>query len=196
MAEARCGRDRGFTLVEMIVVVVLMGLTTSAVAFAALAMLRTTPQSGDRVDRAAAQTSLLRWLNRDVTSVPPVAFTVVVGGVQPGAAVCPAAPGDILLGMGAPGFGAVDAFGVDYRLVDDAGVGRLVRIECSGTDLSGLTIDATVTLSGTYEPPPAPGAATFAGGYVTVELDMAPPESPGPSVTRTVKVTLAPRGVG
>ena len=74
-------RDRGFTLVEMIVVVVLMGLVTAAISFAALAMLRTAPQAGEHTNHANVQSSLLSWLSRDLASAPAHNYTAAAGGM-------------------------------------------------------------------------------------------------------------------
>ena len=125
MIDRQHPATRGFTLVEMIVVVVLMGLVTAAISFAALTILRIAPRAGDRTDHANAQSSLLSWLSRDLAGVPAHDYTTT-GGVAIATAVCPSGPGSPLLGLGSAidtGSG-VEAAGVDYRLVTP---GRMPR---------------------------------------------------------------------
>ena len=63
-------RDAGFTLVELVVAISLVGLVTTVLAAAIVVSLRTTPDTENRLDDARATRALATWLSHDTTSAP------------------------------------------------------------------------------------------------------------------------------
>lgn len=63
-------RDQGFTLVELIMVMLLMGIVTAAIGAAAIVVLRAAPSTQFRIEDARATRSLQTWLSYDVGSAP------------------------------------------------------------------------------------------------------------------------------
>lgn len=64
-------KDSGFTLLELLVVIVLMGTVTSVLSTALVVALRVNPQTDARLDDARATRALATWLANDTMSAPP-----------------------------------------------------------------------------------------------------------------------------
>lgn len=73
----RCRRpgDRGFTLVELLVSITLIGVIATVVASTIVVTIRTNPISEERTDVARTLQGLVTWLPQDVDSTPPTGFT-------------------------------------------------------------------------------------------------------------------------
>jgi len=69
-ASATARRDGGFTLIELVVAVSLVGLLTTVLAGAIVVSLRTTPDTENRFDDARSTRALATWLSHDTTSAP------------------------------------------------------------------------------------------------------------------------------
>jgi prepilin-type N-terminal cleavage/methylation domain-containing protein len=111
-------RDQGFTLVELIVVTVLLGLVTSALAFAATVMMRTGPLAEERIDDARGTSSLASWLSRDLASTPGQTWQAATGGVDINTTKCVATgAGEHLVSVG--WVIGTNHRAVDYYLLDD-----------------------------------------------------------------------------
>jgi len=67
-------RDRGFTLVELLIVVVVMGTLMAVLTTAVIVALRTTPDTETRVDDARGVQGLVTWLPQDVDAAAPDGF--------------------------------------------------------------------------------------------------------------------------
>jgi prepilin-type N-terminal cleavage/methylation domain-containing protein len=63
--------DRGFTLVETVIVVALMGIVMSVLAATFVVVVRTNPANEARDDGARGLLGLSTWLPEDVSSTPP-----------------------------------------------------------------------------------------------------------------------------
>jgi prepilin-type N-terminal cleavage/methylation domain-containing protein len=55
-------RDRGFTLIEMLIVLTVMGTLTAVISSVIIVALRSTPSAEARVDDARGVQSLVTWL--------------------------------------------------------------------------------------------------------------------------------------
>ena len=88
-------RDRGFTLTEVLIVVVLMGVLMSAVAAVFSVIVRTAPTTENRVDDSVALLGLTTRLPPDVNSTPGVDIALAAAhwNTQPSGSGC--ASGDV-----------------------------------------------------------------------------------------------------
>lgn len=74
LPESGTGRDRGFTLIEMLVVVSTMALLTAVLSAVVTVVLRTAPSSELRADDARTLQGLVTWIPEDVDAAPPSGF--------------------------------------------------------------------------------------------------------------------------
>lgn len=77
--------DRGFTLIEVILVTVLIGVVVAVVAASLVIILRTTPGAQVRADDSRTYQGLVTWLPRDVASTPDDGSGIVT---YPGSLTC------------------------------------------------------------------------------------------------------------
>mgnify|MGYP000246919284 CR=1 FL=1 len=77
-------RDDGFTLIEVIIVLVILGIVMSSLSLAFSVALRTNPDNESRVDDARSTRSLATWLSYDVSSTPPFVGETAQGGIVTG----------------------------------------------------------------------------------------------------------------
>lgn len=152
MTAERSTRDDGFTLVEVIIVVAMLGLVMSALAAAFVVVLRVSPASEARADDARALLGLTNWIAQDVASAEEDGF--VFG---PHASSCtsgvPAATGLLELRWSED---TTDFF-VGYRYVAEGpGTGAIVRFSCKdGGAASALRVSPTLRdqPAATFAPP-------------------------------------------
>jgi prepilin-type N-terminal cleavage/methylation domain-containing protein len=135
MAERR--RDRGFTLPEVLIVVVLIGVLAGAIAAVFSIIVRTTPSTEARVDDARSLLGVTTWFPPDVNSTPqaPAPGTPYwdtdsmaasgCTGVDPGTSI-------VRLQWSEQTGGSPTTFVANYRLAADGdGGSTLYRIACS-----------------------------------------------------------------
>src|SRR6187401_3599876 len=73
MTDHPCPRlraDRGFTLPELLICIVIIGALSAAIASAFTVIVRTTPTAEARADDARSLLGLSTWLPSDVSSTP------------------------------------------------------------------------------------------------------------------------------
>lgn len=133
----QCSRsDRGFTLIEVLVVISILGTIMSALAFAFVAIVKTTPGTETRIDDARSTRGLATWLSHDTTSAPPYLPEQAAGGIDLSAAAndCGVAVGDNILHLTwlEDGFSA-KTYVANYRYVVDGDRARVVRYACAGS---------------------------------------------------------------
>lgn len=125
--------DAGFTLVELLMVIAMTGLITSAIASALSVGLRSTDEAAQRLAESVDTQLLSAYFPQDVQSAGPGAADVstAVGAT----AGCGGGGSNVLALRSVDPSGA--ARGVSYRLVTVAGESQLVRYACGGA--SGST---------------------------------------------------------
>lgn len=130
-------RDRGTTLIEMLVVTIIMGLVASVLAFSFIVIIRTTPGTEARTDDARTLLSVTTYLPQDVNSTPPNGFDFAPNATASGCLSAAGATNVNLVQMEWDELSTVYRVGYRYELVSGAvGAGReIVRYAC--TDGSG-----------------------------------------------------------
>lgn len=193
-------RDQGFTLIEVIIVTVLVGLISLVIGFAVTTVLRVTPTVDSQISNARAAQGLTIWFPDDAASAVASGANITS---NPSVLTCvgsESTPGVNLLELrwtvAEP---ASTTFVAAYRLEPD-GVDRAVhRYQCSdstgpfndtgGQKLTGPLVNASVTVTPSFD-------------RITLELQPldgtpinveATPRSPaGTLPTTTVAATLPP----
>jgi prepilin-type N-terminal cleavage/methylation domain-containing protein len=151
-ADRRPAPDRGFTLIEVMVVVAVLGMVMTALAAAFVVIVKSTPTTEARTDDARALDSLTTWLSKDVASTSEDGF--VVGATGSGCTGVPASKGLLELRWSEGSTTYVS----NYRyLSTGATTGSIHRYTCllnqPASDLK-LTPDLANVASGTLAPAP------------------------------------------
>lgn len=165
----RCpnSRDSGFTLVELLIVMMVLGVVTTAIAGATIVALRTTPPTEVRADDARSMLGLVTWLPQDVDSTPPNGFDQVPGR----ASDCSSSPGTNILHLTwtEQQAGGIVTFIANYRYVTSGSKTSLRRVTCSG--LGSPPYTNTVDQNLTSDLPPLPSGWTPGNPPVDVFID-------------------------
>jgi prepilin-type N-terminal cleavage/methylation domain-containing protein len=131
-------KDHGFTLIEVLIVVILMGVLMSSLAAVFSVIVRTAPSAENRADNAVSLLSLTTWLPPDVNSTPAVAIASAAANWNT-AVVAPSgcSSGDIgnnlvVLKWSEQTGSSPTSYTANYRLGDDgAGGSTMWRISCT-----------------------------------------------------------------
>lgn len=129
--------NRGFTLIEVLIVVVLMGVLMSAVAAVFSVIVRTAPTTENRVDDAVSLLGLTTWLPPDVNSTPGVEIASTAAHWNTGPSGSGCASGDIgenlvVLNWSEQTGSSPTAYTANYRLENDgAGGSTMWRVSCT-----------------------------------------------------------------
>jgi len=168
MAERHRPTDDGFTLVEVIIVVVLLGLVSLVIGFAITTVLRVTPTAESQVSTARSVQGLTVWFPADVASAvasgsnittAPSSLTCVGSETGPGSNLI-----EITWTVSDP---SPSTFVAAYRLEPGVGGDAVHRYACS--DTAGPFTDTTFqTLTG----PLSSGTATATPSFDEVALDL------------------------
>jgi prepilin-type N-terminal cleavage/methylation domain-containing protein len=139
-------RDSGFTLIEAVICIALMGLLASVVSTAIVVTLRSSPAVADRADAAVNVQGLVTWLPQDVDSAAPGTFdtdpaaTSGCTGTDPGF--------NLLKVTWYEQITSLTNFAASYRYVPEAvpaDGGKIVRVYCVvGTAPAVLTVSGTI----------------------------------------------------
>lgn len=154
--RTRPKRFDGFTLIEVVVVVSILGLVAAAIAATFTVIIRTNPSNQERADDARALLNLTRWLPDDVASTYTYPYFVspdrVNGFVTDGSAPeCATGSADQVSLLNLSWTESATTYFVDYFWtrtgvqVDGLEQGRIERSSCFGTLAAGAT-SATETL--------------------------------------------------
>jgi prepilin-type N-terminal cleavage/methylation domain-containing protein len=165
-ADPDQGRDSGFTLLEVIVVVLLVAVLSSVMVAVVAVILRNAPSTEARTDDSRSYRRLVIWLPRDVASTPPGGLDF--GG---GSTMCADAVGASLVQLTwTPNDDQNITYAADYRLILGGSGSQVTRFTCSG----------------------ATGAAPYSGGdtlKVTSIVRTAQATPPGSGVGVTMRLT-------
>jgi prepilin-type N-terminal cleavage/methylation domain-containing protein len=125
-------RDRGFTLIEMLIVLTVMGTLTAVISSVIIVALRSTPSAEARVDDARGVQSLVTWLPQDVDAAPPDGFNRTPSD-WPCAGSAPSESYNVLsVRWNETAAGSTD-FAASYRYENTGTSWRMARYYCSGT---------------------------------------------------------------
>lgn len=163
-------RDRGFTLIEVIIVLVILGIVMSSLSLALSVALRTNPDNQSRVDDARATRSLATWLSYDVSSTPPFVGERAQGGILTGAANDCGGPGSNLLHLKwVEAKPTAVTYVASYRFVQVDGIGEIVRVSCKSLGTGPYESTSTQNLTSGLKASAAPTVvlAVVGAGPVT-----------------------------
>lgn len=146
--------DRGVTLVELLIVVVLTGILMPAIAAVFITIVRNSPSVQTRADDSRTTRGLSTWLPQDVLSTPP--SIIIDGSSTPGYTVnplrvsdCgPAAAGTNVLHMvWTENAGTLMTYVANYRFITTGTTTQIKRYTCSrsGSAPFGNTREFNVT---------------------------------------------------
>jgi prepilin-type N-terminal cleavage/methylation domain-containing protein len=124
--------DEGFTLVEVLIVMVLIGIVATVIAAAATVILRTQGPTNTRVQDSRTLHGLTSWLAQDASATPPGQFDLSPAAPTGCVGVN---PGTSLVRMNwSEDTGTAVNYVANYRFVDQGGGDfRIERHTCSGT---------------------------------------------------------------
>lgn len=184
MRLAQRSRD-GFTLIETLIVVGILGIVMVALAATFTVILRTQPTAEARTDDARTSLGLTTYLPEDVNSTPAVGFDrpSIRAAADAQTTGCAEDTDDgfsLLKLTWTETVGSTDTYIANYRLIDDAGGTRLVRYHCvNGGGESTINLTSLLPpVPPTWDPGELPFSFTLAGtDGVTVELTTASGES-------------------
>jgi prepilin-type N-terminal cleavage/methylation domain-containing protein len=140
------GADRGFTLPELLICVVVIGVIATVLVGVTAVVLRSTPSAEARSEDARSMMGLVTWLPQDVDSTPPTGFDTA----STTASGCNLSPGTNLLRMQwtEKTSATVNTFVANYRHVPTAGgLSRIQRVTCSGTGSGPFTNGVAINLT-------------------------------------------------
>lgn len=147
------GRDRGFTLVEVTITIVIMGVLMAAMSMAISIVLRTSPSTTDRIDDARATRGLSTWLAQDTMSTPPYLPETGQGGVNIDTADtgdnndCGGAGQNIVHFQWRERTTSTTTFVANYRFVVENGSGYVTRYTCSQAGTSAFQPRSAIRLT-------------------------------------------------
>lgn len=134
----RAPRD-GFTLVELLLSMVVLGVIVSSIALAFGVIVRTTPNTEVRIDDARSTRGLATWLAQDTTSTPRFEPEQTQGGFDLSSSRndCGGSGSNVLhLSWVEDGL-FHRSYVANYRFVIDGDDARVVRYTCWRTGTSG-----------------------------------------------------------
>jgi prepilin-type N-terminal cleavage/methylation domain-containing protein len=149
--------DRGFTLLEVTIVLVVLGIVMSALALAVSVALRANPDTEARLDDSRSTRSLATWLSYDTSSTPPFATEQAQGGMVTSEVNDCGGPGANLLQLkwveAAP---TAVTYVSSYRFIVQPEGGEIVRVTCKRIGSGSFGSTSTRTLTSNLKPSAAP----------------------------------------
>ncbi len=160
MSTRRSSRtaDHGFTLIETLIVISIMGILVPSLALAFMVIVRTTPGSEVRIDDARSTRGLATWLSHDTTSAPRFEPMTDQGGIDTSPTVNPCnGQGDNILHLQWTEDGFNERTYVSsFRFVVSGGEGRIVRYTCSRTGSGAFSLGQATNLTSGLSPTAVP----------------------------------------
>lgn len=133
--------DHGFTLIEILIVMSILGLIIGSLSAAFVVIVRTSPTTEIRIDDARSTRGLATWLSHDTTSAPPYDTYDDKGWVDTsgGAGECGGGGSNIVqFSWREEGF-ATTTFYANYRYVANGAEATVIRFACSVPSASPTT---------------------------------------------------------
>lgn len=164
--------DAGFTLIEMLIVMVTIGIIATAVSTVVVVTLRTSPAADVRIDDARSVQGLVTWLPQDIDAAPPSGFNRDTS-YWPCAGSAPANSYNVLTAEWTERTSADYDFAASYRYESSGGDWTMVRYACDNGGAGPMGPAGKVNLTSALPPwnnlaPPAKvemcKAAISAGG--------------------------------
>jgi prepilin-type N-terminal cleavage/methylation domain-containing protein len=160
-STSRPAGDRGFTLIEVLVVVLTMGVIMTSLSMIVTTVLRTSPATEARDDDARTLLGLITYMPEDVNSTPPGGFDFGKGATSGCAGASPGV--SLVLLTWTETKTSTQTFHANYRYADDGQGYKVVRYTCLDGQTPSITrmtselppIDET-----TWTPGSAPVAVT------------------------------------
>lgn len=122
-------RGDGFTLIEILIVVTMVAVVTTALAAVITIVIRTAPPAEVRANDARSVQGLVTWLPQDVDAAPPGGFNRDPG-YWPCAGVAPTGSYNVLAAEWTESTGVDWHFAASYRYEQTGDSWRLVRYAC------------------------------------------------------------------
>jgi prepilin-type N-terminal cleavage/methylation domain-containing protein len=129
-SQQTSNNDRGFSLVEMVISVSIMGLVAVSLGLIVSVVLRTAPSADGRIDDARSLLGLTTYMPEDVNSTPAGNFNLDQSAAQ----VCSSSGTNILTMEWYEDIGTPITYWASYRYVDDGSGYRIIRYACDSTD--------------------------------------------------------------
>lgn len=136
--------DQGFSLIELLIVIVVMGTIMSTLAAALVISLRVAPTTENRLDDARATRALATWLSYDTTSAPPFLPEQAQGGIDldPAAGDCGGEGTSLLHLQWTESSFSSRTYVANYRFVVTGDSGEIIRYYCVQTGTDVVTLSA------------------------------------------------------
>ena len=168
--------DAGFTLVEMLVVMMVSGVLVATLATAFSVVARAVPSSEDRIDDARSTRSLSTLLSHDTASTPPYAPEGLDGGFDISTAAsavnndCSGGGSNIVHMQWTEAISTYVSFVANYRFVIEDDAAKVYRYSCTSTDGMSYVLESARPVTPSLDPTKVPVAelTTDASGRVTV----------------------------
>jgi prepilin-type N-terminal cleavage/methylation domain-containing protein len=141
---AQRSRDKGFNLVELLIVITIMGTLVAVVSSAIIVALRTTPAAEARVEDARGVQGLVTWLPQDVDAAAPSGFNRDPNDVWPCAGSKPANSYNVLSIRWTESAATTTDYAASYRYENNGTGWTVARYYCVGAgpaSRSSLTSD-------------------------------------------------------
>lgn len=145
-SRLRARADRGFTLIELVVSIAVMGLIATVVAAVVTVAFKNNPMAEIRTDVAHTLKGVVTWLPQDVDSTPPNGFNQ-----DPNVATnCASSPGKNILRMQWSEFsgGTTAYYTANYRWVNTGKQEIIQRVFCWGTGAGPWGNTSVINASG------------------------------------------------
>ena len=151
-------RDGGFTLLEVTIVLVVLGIVMSSLALALSVALRSHPGTVERLDDSRSTRGLATWLSYDTSSTPPFVGEEPQGGMVTSEVNDCGGPGQNLLQLKwVESVPTAVTYVASYRFVIQAGGGgEIVRVSCRAIGTGPFGATSTTGLTADLSPAAAP----------------------------------------